>query len=272
MRGSYFFIYFATYFSPPLKAAASRPGRVGIYLINNDMKERLFRFKQFSVHHSRSAMKVGVDGVLLGAWCDVAGARRIVDVGAGCGLIALMAAQRNPDASVIAVEIDPDAADEAALNASQSPWNERVEVVCEDIVAHPEICCDADLIVSNPPFFDSGVSEITTNRELARHCSSLSPMTLIDIAAEQLSPHGLLAMIFPADHLDAITAHAAAKSLTPKRICYVRGHAEAPVKRVLAEYSRTAESPETEHLTLETSPGVPTDPYRRLCHDFYLKF
>lgn len=237
-----------------------------------EMKERLFRFKRFSVRHSRSAMKVGVDGVLLGAWCDVSGARRIVDVGAGCGLIALMCGQRAPEAEIAAVEIDGDAAEEAALNAVESPWGDRLKVLKEDITAHPEICRGADLIVSNPPYFDAGIAEIRSSRELARHDGALSPMSLIDIASEMLPPSGLLAMIFPYGRLEEISGYAASRGLSAKRICLVKGHAGAPVKRVLAEYSAASGPAETECLTLEESPGIPTEPYRLLCHDFYLKF
>ena len=98
------------------------------------MREKVFRFKQFAVRNDRSAMKVGTDGVLLGAWCNVNGARRVLDVGTGTGLIALMVAQRNAEAVIDAVEIDADACEEARENFEASPWRERLRVIHGDFL------------------------------------------------------------------------------------------------------------------------------------------
>ena len=119
-------------------------------------REKIFRFKQFGVLNDKTAMKVGTDGVLLGAWCDVAGARRVLDVGTGCGLIALMVAQRNKGAAVTAIDIDDEAVGEARINIARSPWSDRVEALCVDFndFAAQE---PYDLIVSNPPFFTEDV-------------------------------------------------------------------------------------------------------------------
>ena len=95
-------------------------------------REKIFRFKQFGVLNDKTAMKVGTDGVLLGAWCDVGGARRVLDVGTGCGLIALMVAQRNQGAAVTAIDIDDEAVGEARINIARSPWSDRVEALCVD--------------------------------------------------------------------------------------------------------------------------------------------
>lgn len=238
-----------------------------------------FKFKQFSLWHHRSALKVGVDGVLVGAWADVSEAKRILDVGTGCGLIALMAAQRQPYALVTGIDIDADSVDEANLNAFQSPWSERVAIRqtdFADITARP-VEGQYDLILSNPPFFDSGVKEAETARLKARHQGELSPSSLLTESIRILATGGKLAMITSAESGDTLRKEAASLGYRLERECLVRGHVNAPFKRILmewrfqpggTEYSET----ESTFLTLETSPGVPTEEYRSLCRDFYLKF
>lgn len=238
-------------------------------------KERLFRFKRFAVRHSRSAMKVGVDGVLLGAWTDVAGAGRILDAGCGCGVIALMCSQRNPQAAVNGIDTDRDSVEEARENAADLPWEADVTFSQCDIAdyeAEP-----FDLIVSNPPFFSSGISQPGTPRLLARHDGTLSPLSLPGHAARLVLPGGRLAMIFPYERLEEVKEAAAKAGLAPIRITTVRGHSSAPVKRVLAEFMKpeagaAVPSCLRHELTLETAPGIPTEEYRRLGHPFYLYF
>ena len=118
-------------------------------------REKIFRFKQFEVVNDRTAMKVGTDGVLLGAWCPVAEARRVLDVGTGCGVIALMVAQRNRQALIEGIDIDQDSIAEARLNFANSPWNNRLTAIEGDF---NDMDGDAryDLIVSNPPYFTNG--------------------------------------------------------------------------------------------------------------------
>ncbi|MBO5444114.1 MAG: methyltransferase [Muribaculaceae bacterium] len=247
-----------------------------------------FRFKQFALWHHRSAMKVGVDGVLVGAWTDVDGARSILDVGTGCGLIALMMAQRQPDARITGIEMDLPSVEEARENVASSPWHDRIEIVhgsFPSALDNPKF----DLIVSNPPFFDSGISSPDTPREKARHQAELSPASLIAGSGSLLNPGGSLAMIIPADMSVSIENQAMASGYTMLRKCPVRGNHEKPVKRVLLQWRIS--SPEdilknTEFrdtglrhvdiqnsiLTLESSPGIPTDDYKSLCREFYLKF
>lgn len=243
------------------------------------MKERVFRFKRFSVAHSRSAMKVGVDGVLVGAWADVSSARTILDAGCGCGLIALMCTQRNGSAAVDAVEVDSEAAAEAADNFHTSPWTERLTVFCADINEHqPPLGSAYDHIVSNPPFFDSGVTQIDTGRQLARHVSAFSPISLIAVADRLLADNGRLTMIFPSEDYDKIVVEAQRRGFAVSRVCQVRGRVDRPVKRTLCELHRADASdravaePVADLLTLEISPGIPTPEYQALCKDFYLKF
>ena len=245
-------------------------------------------------------MRVGVDGVLVGAWACRPGAAapgRVLDVGTGCGLIALICAQRYPDARISAIDIHPDSVEEAAGNFGRSPWADRLEVKTLDFaeLANPDSsdlsessdCSDSsenlpfDLIVSNPPFFDSGIDNPDSPRLTARHQSGLTLRDILRISATQLSPQGRLVMIFPAEFAADLAAYAECVGMSMSDFCEVRGHASAPVKRVIAEFTPRPSSlapsfsslvPRPSSLTLESSPGVPTPDYRSLCGDLYLKF
>ena len=238
-----------------------------------------FRFKQFSVSHHRSSMKVGVDGVLIGCWADVAGARSILDVGTGCGLIALIMAQRVADAMIDAIDIDGPSIEEATENAECSPWPDRVRMArCgfSEASANLKKKGNYDLIISNPPYFDSGVSEINTAREKARHQGELSPSVLLSGSLELLKPGGSLAMVVPSEFASSLEEEARMLGYSLTRKCLVRGHENAPYKRALLQWKTyeggAVAAPDEEWLTLETAPGIPTEDYRSLCRDFYLKF
>lgn len=224
-------------------------------------------------------MKVGVDGVLIGSWTEVEGVHSILDVGTGCGLIALMMAQRCPDALVTGIEIDQASADEAAENVADSEWSERIRIIAgsfpDDLKLSESV--KFDLIISNPPYFDSGVSDIVTRRERARHQGYLSPSVIIQSSTHLLNRRGMLAMVVPLDISSALEEEAKSVGLMLMKKCLVRGHEEAPYKRTLLQWinSQDSEGMEIstpEFLTLEESQNSPTDEYRRLCKDFYLKF
>ncbi|MDE6022766.1 MAG: methyltransferase [Muribaculaceae bacterium] len=228
-------------------------------------------------------MKVGVDGVLVGCWADVEGANAILDVGTGCGVIALIMAQRQPSAEITAIEIDYPSAAEAAGNFKNSPWLERLNLIHggfpEGLVNNEDggdSKCKFDLIISNPPFFNSGINQVQTPRERARHQGELAPSSLLKESVPLLNPEGSLAMVIPSEfsfQLEAL-AHSLGYILTRK--CLVRGHIDAPLKRVLLQWRFGQKYDDKkcreEMLTLEVSPGNPTDEYRRLCREFYLKF
>lgn len=238
----------------------------------------MFRFKHFSVSHHRSAMKVGVDGVLIGCWAEAGAARNIMDVGCGCGLISLIMAQRYPSASIIGIDIDTPSVAEARENAALSPWSERLQIrelsFPNGVMA--EKLKGFDLIVSNPPYFDSGIADASTRREIARHQGVLSPQSLIAGSVDLLDNNGSLAMVIPYDLFDAVDKEAHNNGLTLVRKCMVRGHGSAPWKRVLLQWkihgTPGSNDCREDFLTLETAPGFPTDEYRFLCKDFYLKF
>lgn len=238
-----------------------------------------FKFKKFSVSHHRSSMKVGVDGVLIGSWADVDGARSILDVGTGCGLIALMMAQRCTDASVTGIEIDEASVEEASENFTDSEWSDRLRIIYgsfpEDLKLEEK--GKYDLIVSNPPFFDSGIGDIQTRRERARHQGTLSPSVILQASSLILNPDGRLAMVVPAEFSSSLEEEAKDIGLCLMKKCLVRGHEGAPYKRALLQWRCVGDFSEkddeiTEYLTLEATQNIPTEEYRRLCKNFYLKF
>lgn len=249
-----------------------------------DMSKNIsqFRFKQFSVFHHRSAMKVGVDGVLVGAWADVDGAASILDVGTGCGLIALMMAQRKQDAHIWGIDIDLPSVEEATENVLSSPWSDRITILHSsfpfgDAQSNVGLSPKFDLIISNPPFFDSGVSNPDTPRERARHQASLSPAILLSASVSSLNPGGSIAMIVPADLANGLEAMASSLGYRLSRKCLVRGNTSAPIKRALLQWtlnnsSSSVNYPQSSILTIEAAPGIPTPEYRSLCRHFYLKF
>ncbi len=238
-----------------------------------------FRFKHFAVSHHRSSMKVGVDGVLIGCWADTENACSILDVGTGCGLIALIMAQRCPDAAVTGIDIDEASVKEAKENVENSPWDSGIQIIYgafpDGIITESNV--KYDLIISNPPYFDSGVSDIITRRERARHQGTLSPINLLEASKAILTSNGSVAMVIPSELSADVELAARNLGYSLLKKCLVRGHEGAPYKRallqwILANADKDSEMPLIQYLTLESSPGLPTYEYRELCKDFYLKF
>lgn len=240
------------------------------------MKEEVFRFKKFELSHGRSSMKVGVDAVLLGTWVKFRGKDlKILDVGTGCGVISLILAQRFPGSKITAIDIDKGSIEEAGENFGRSEWKENLVALK---MKYPEdLAADGDrynLIVSNPPYFKSGISTPATSREKARHQGSLSVYTLIEKMRELLLPEGRLCVITPTEFLEEIERVCDRNGVEIKRVCYVRNNSNRPEKRMMLEMGlkdEAGEESEEEHLTLFES-GIPTDAYRDLCRDFYLNF
>ncbi|MDF3007358.1 MAG: yfiC, partial [Enterobacter kobei] len=169
-----------------------------------------FTFKQFFVAHDRCAMKVGTDGVLLGAWSPVAGVKRILDIGTGSGLLALMLAQRTGDNVLIdAVELDDAAATQARENVSESQWNTRIQVHSADIQQWVKQCTQRyDLIVSNPPYFEKGVECSSAEREQARYTTTLDHASLLACATECISEEGFFCVVLPENIGNVFTENA----------------------------------------------------------------
>jgi tRNA1Val (adenine37-N6)-methyltransferase len=230
----------------------------------------VFTFKQFTVDDSHCGMKIGTDGVLVGAWTEIGDATDIIDAGAGSGLLALMLAQRSSSHTrITAVEVDSDAAGDARANIEASPWANRVDVVETDIITYrPPIA--PDLIVSNPPFFSETLKSPSAERALARHGDTFNPYTLIDWAAQVLSDNGRLVFISTATDAADVLFHAELWHLKLRRECRVRSLAGKPHSRVLREFSRIDGPCEVSEIVLREGTGF-SEQYRNLTADYYLR-
>lgn len=229
----------------------------------------MFRFKQFTVRQERAAMKVGTDGVLLGAWADLEDAGTILDVGTGTGVIALMAAQRNPQAVVDALDIDAEACLDARENAEASPWKERIRVF-DCALQEFEPGRKYDCVVCNPPFFVRSTQTPDERRTLARHCATLSHEELAEHAARLLSPTGCFCTILPVTETGQLTEYARRAGLFPKRVTYVHPTPAKAPKRILTTFVKQEATPAEEHLVVEVGRLRYSEAYTALTKDFYL--
>lgn len=234
-----------------------------------------FRFKQFTLVQSRSAMKVGTDGVILGAWFDTGGPRaRILDVGCGTGLIALMAAQRNPSAMIDAIDIDCGSIADTRENIRCSAWPERIHSFCisfQDFSDSTGVLYDR--IVSNPPFFMDSLKSPFPERTAARHTDTLTFIELIEGALRRLAPMGILSVILPPAEMEVLVGAAVARGLFPRKVLEIYPVEGRPVKRLAMEFSPGPGSCVTQNLTLEEGERhCYTEEYKNLTKDFYLKF
>lgn len=234
------------------------------------MGSKGFTFKQFEINHEGCAMKVGTDGVLLGAWCSCQSAQRIADVGTGTGLIALMCAQRNSEAKIDAIEIDSAAATCARENIAQSTWSDRIEVI-ECAIQQFSTKEHYDLIVSNPPYFSETLQSPDPSRATARHNCSLPHRDLIDAAKRLLTPEGRLSIILPTDEARKFAMQAVVSGLHLRRRCDIATKKGATPKRTMSEWSLTTGQADIELLTLTADDGSRSEEYSRLTEDFYLK-
>lgn len=219
-------------------------------------------------------MKVGTDGVLLGAWASAANGadvRHVADIGAGTGVISLMLAQRYADALVTGIEVDADAANECAENFAASPWSDRLECVAtalQDFVTPAHY----DLIVSNPPFYNATLKPTDQARATARHKDALPIKDLAQFAREHLNPHGRLALIYPTDYDTEVMTACAMAGLSARHLCDVLTKAGKPCKRRMAAFGLTSEatSPlQRQTLCIRHADGNYSKEYIALCNDFY---
>jgi len=242
------------------------------------MGNDFFRFKQFIVRQGRASMKVGVDSVLLGAWAEADHVSRILDVGAGTGLLSLMMAQRYPDALIDAVEIDHEACRQANENVEESVWSSRIRVTCADFTDYVEDCAYRyDLVISNPPYFTASLKPQDKKRDVARHNDSLPHRLLLAGSAKLLTPAGMLAVVLPPAEALSFIAEAATYNLLVRRMLHVQTVPSKPVYRILVELSKTPPHfPETDserRLCIEKPDRSDyTDAYKQLTKEFYLKF
>lgn len=232
-----------------------------------------FVFKQFEIHQDRCAMKIGTDGVLLGAWTSIAhNPESILDIGSGTGIIALMLAQRSNAETIDAIEINDAAYEQCVENFEASIWGDRLfcyHAGLDEFV--DEIEDKFDLIVSNPPFYSEMVPSGDESRDMARQRSSLPFGELLEGVSKLLSSSGCFSTIIPNKDEIEFLGLAAKHGLFPSRINHVKGTPEAEVKRSLIELQFKKSTPLMERLIIEVERHRYTEDYIALTKDFYLK-
>ena len=235
-----------------------------------------FQFKEFTIHQDKTAMKVGTDAVLLGAWCTVDNyLDSILDIGAGTGVISLMIAQRSDAMTIDAVEVDENAYEQAVENFEKSDWGDRLycynctfQEFADEIAAEEE---RYDLIVSNPPFYTDKFESDDVSRNKARFTSSLSFEELLVGVSKILSENGVFSTIIPFKEEENFINIAKDQHLFLNRICRVQGNKTSEVKRSLLAFSFQETKPLETHLTIEIGRHQYTEAYINLTKDFYLK-
>ena len=235
--------------------------------------KNIFRFKQFSLNQDRCAMKVGTDGVLLGAWASLEKhPESILDIGAGTGVIALMMAQRSPSQTIDAIELDDNAYEQCTENFESSPWGDRMFCYHAGLDEFVDEWEDTyDLIVSNPPFYSEDVSSGDKSRDQARQNQSLPFDELLEGVSRLLSPKGIFSTIIPFKEEEAFLHLAAQLNLFPQRITRVKGNPTSETKRSLLEFVFNATETKIKALTIEIRRHEYTQEYVDLTKDFYLK-
>ncbi len=238
------------------------------YFCRKNRLNNYFRFKSFTIYQQNTAMKVGIDGVLLGAWTSLGNGCRILDVGTGTGLLALMMAQRNTESLVDAVEIDYDAAADAYMNVLESPFAKRIKVFASDI-------CDFEspakygLIISNPPYFVNNLRGNDRQRNIARHTESLDACKVLQFADANLESDGKVSMIYPFEYHRMVENCAWELSLYPLRRCKVSMSKLNTPTRMMVEYGRSRNYCTDSELCVRDQIGY-SESYKELTKDFYL--
>lgn len=237
------------------------------------MSSKPFQFKEFVIHQDKTAMKVGTDGVLLGAWTKINSAVfSVLDIGAGTGLIALMVAQKCNAEVIDAIELNNNAYEQTVENFERSNWGDRLfcyHASLQEFV--DEIEDKYDLIISNPPFYTSTYKELSEERAMARHTESLTYDELLEGTSKLLSETGSCAYIIPFSEEENFIKIALQNKLFANRITHVKGTENSPLKRSLLQLSFQETTIETSELVIEIERHKYTSDYIKLVEDFYLR-
>lgn len=234
----------------------------------------MFNFKQFTVQQDKCAMKIGTDGVLLGAWCPIDNNPfSVLDIGAGTGVLSLMLAQRSNAQQIDSLEIDEDAYEQCVENFENSPWSDRLfcfHAGLDEFIDEPED--EYDLIISNPPFYSEDFKTDNSQRDLARFQDALPFEDLVEAADLLLSENGIFAVIIPYKEEERFINLCAEVELFPVKVTRVKGSPTTPIIRSLLAFKRYELSVLTaDELVIEISRHEYTDEYINLTKEFYLK-
>ena len=243
-------------------------------MTNTKEKKDIFKFKQFEIQQDQCTMKVGTDGVLLGAYAPIDKASQILDIGAGTGLVALMLAQRSKNAKVVGVEIEENAFNQATENGKNSPWANRISFENDSIQDYSKFAdSEFDLIVSNPPFFSGGTFSDNQEKNNVRHTVKLPNGDLLSAARKLLSPKGKFCVILP--YMEGLRFTEMAKNyrLFCTEVLEIRGKASKPEERLILIFEQEESSKIKEkEFVVYNEDGTYTDDFVKLTKDFYLKF
>ena len=233
----------------------------------------MFQFKKFTVNQDRCAMKIGTDGVLLGAWCPIDNHPfSILDIGAGTGILSLLLAQRSNAEQIDAIEIDENAFEQCVENFESSPWGDRLfcfHTGLDEFMEEPED--EYDIIISNPPFYTEDYKTDNEQRDLARFQDALPFEDLVQAAHLLLSENGIFAIIIPFKEEEKFIALANHFEIYPFKITRVKGTPTTKIKRSLLAFSRVKKETSIDELIIETERHQYTEEYITLTKDFYLK-
>lgn len=233
-----------------------------------------FNFKQFTIKQDRCAMKIGTDGVLLGAWSPIPdNCYSVLDIGTGTGIIALMIAQRSNANQIDALEIDESAYEQATENFENAPWSDRLfcfHAGLDELIDEPED--EYDLIISNPPFYTENFKTENDQRDLARFEDAMPFEMLFEAADLLLSENGIFSVIIPFKEEEYFIDLAKEFELFPIKLTRVKGTPTSEIKRSLLAFQRFESNEiEIDELTIETERHIYTEEYIALTRDFYLK-
>ncbi|MCO4294604.1 methyltransferase [Solitalea sp. MAHUQ-68] len=234
------------------------------------MSKEYFQFKQFKVYHDKCAMKVGTDGVLLGTLTETENCKRILDIGTGTGLIALILAQRT-NATIDAVEIENEAAAQAHDNFMISPWKSRLQCFHSSVFDfQPEN--KYDLIVSNPPYFINSLKSEGKKKETARHVDDAFFLNLVIKIGSMMNENGSCWIILPVNEMQHFTNEALKTGFYPYQTIEIHSFDHSGVKRIIRSFSKALKKPELEKFVIYDSPGKHSEQYKAVAQEFLTIF
>lgn len=244
-------------------------------MANTEQKTAPFQFKQFEVQQDRCAMKVGTDGIMLGAWAEVGAAATILDIGTGTGIIGLMLAQRNSKATIHGIDIDDVACAQARQNFEASPWQGRLAVIQESIQDYARTTRTTyDLIASNPPFFSGGTFGMKEERAIARQTVRMPHGDLLIAVRQLLAENGRFCLVLP--YLEGLRFQERAEEyhLFCTKVTEVHPRPDKPVNRLLMQFEPEEKPTVTDQLVIRDNEKDDsyTEAYQQLLKSFLLKF
>ena len=231
-----------------------------------------FEFKKFKIHQNNAAMKIGTDGILLGAWADLSDKKKGIDIGSGTGIISIMLCQRNEILEIDSIEVSEKAVLDAKKNIKNCKWNERINLIHKDLKLFSTEN-KYDLIISNPPYFQKSLKPKDLDRLKARHEVSLNYKDVLNFSEKHLLKNGTINLILPIDQKQEVIEYAEKFGLYVSKECIVFPKPNKNPHRLLIELSKIKKTFESQSLTIENDGRHNyTDNYKKLTREFYTIF